>query len=120
LRHDGIVCSNAVGVTPAFEALLEDEIAISVIGNHDILVARAGLDGEPTRVVRVELTDGVDMYVDLIGWECQWLGGNSGSERSLVGGEGLGFGGSNIPALGEMTHDGLISIRAVSCSIGVV
>ncbi len=59
-----------VGVAPAFEGLLEDEIAIGMIGNHDILVARAGLDGEPSRVVRVELADGVDMDVELIGWEC--------------------------------------------------
>jgi hypothetical protein len=60
----------AMGVAPAFEGLLEDEIAIGMIGNHDILVARAGLDGEPSRVVCVELTDGVDANVDLIGWEC--------------------------------------------------
>jgi hypothetical protein len=59
-----------VGVAPAFEALLEDEIVIGVIGNHYILVARAGLDGKPYRVVHVELTDGVDTDVDLIGWEC--------------------------------------------------
>ncbi len=59
-----------MGVAPAFEALLEDEIAIGMIGNHDILVARASLDGEPSRVVHVELTDGVDTDVDLIGWEC--------------------------------------------------
>ncbi len=70
MRHDGIVCSNAVGVAPAFEGLLEDEIAIGMIGNHDILVARVGLDGEPSCVVCVELTDGVDVDVDLIGWEC--------------------------------------------------
>jgi hypothetical protein len=70
MHHDGVVCRNAVGVTPAFGGLLEDEIAIGVIGNLDILVARAGLDGEPSRVVRVELADGVDVDVDLIVWEC--------------------------------------------------
>ncbi len=69
-RHDGIVCSNAVGVALAFEGLLEDEIAIGVIGIHDILVARVGLDREPSHIVCVELTDGVDADVDLIGWEC--------------------------------------------------
>ncbi len=58
-----------MGVASAFEGLLEDEIAIGVIGNHDILFARAGLDGELSRVVRVELADGVDTDVDLIGWE---------------------------------------------------
>ncbi len=68
--HDGVVCSNAVDVASAYESLLEDEIAIDATGNNDILVARVGLDGEPSCVVRVELTDGVDMDVDLIGWEC--------------------------------------------------
>jgi hypothetical protein len=58
-----------VGVTPAFKGLLEDENAIGVIGNHDKLVTRAGLDGELSRVVRVELADGVDLDADLIGWE---------------------------------------------------
>ncbi len=70
MHHDDIVCSNAGGVAPAFEGLLEDVIAIGVIGNHDILVARAGLDEELSRVVSVELADGVHADVDLIGWEC--------------------------------------------------
>jgi hypothetical protein len=69
-RCDGVLCSNGVGVAPAFEGLLEDEIAIRVIGNHDILVARAGLHGELSRVVHEELADGDDADVDLIGWEC--------------------------------------------------
>ncbi len=59
-----------MGVAPAFEGFLEDEIAIGVIDNHEILVARAGLDGEPSRVVRVELTDRVNPDVYLIGWDC--------------------------------------------------
>jgi hypothetical protein len=37
-----------------------------------------------------------------------------------VGGKGLGFGGPIILALlGKMTHDGLIRIRAVFCSVGI-
>jgi hypothetical protein len=52
----------------AFEGLLEDKVAISMRDNHDIPVARACLDGEPSRVVRVEFADGVDVDVDLIGW----------------------------------------------------
>ncbi len=58
-----------VGITPAFEGLLEDEIAIGVIGNHDILVAGTGLDGELSSVIRVELADGEDTDVDFIGRE---------------------------------------------------
>ena len=55
-----------MGLAPAFEGLLEDEIPICVIGNHDILVARAGLDGEQSRVILVELADGVGADVELV------------------------------------------------------
>jgi hypothetical protein len=49
-----------LGVAPALEDLLEDKVAIGLIGNHIILVVRAGLDGEPSCVVCAELADGVD------------------------------------------------------------
>jgi hypothetical protein len=65
--HDGIVGSNAMGVTLVLEDLLEDEIAISMVGNHYILIARAGLDGEATSAIRVELADGVDTNRDFVG-----------------------------------------------------
>jgi hypothetical protein len=67
--HDGVVGRNAVGITPAFEGLLEDEIAFSVRGNYDILVAGTGLDGELSSVIRVELADGEDTDVDFVGRE---------------------------------------------------
>jgi hypothetical protein len=44
--HDSVVGSNTVGVSPALEGLLKDEVAIGVIGNHNILLAKAGLDGD--------------------------------------------------------------------------
>ena len=56
-----------MGITPAFEGLLEDEIAIGMIGNYDILVAGMGLDGESSSVIRVELADGEDTDVDFVG-----------------------------------------------------
>ncbi len=37
--HNGVVCCDAVAVTLGFESLLEDEVAIGIEGNHDILVA---------------------------------------------------------------------------------
>ncbi len=58
-----------MGIIPAFEGLLEDEIAIGVIGNHDILVAGMGLDGESSSVICVELADGEDTDVDFVGRE---------------------------------------------------
>jgi hypothetical protein len=36
--HNGILGCNAMAVTFGLECLLEDEIAISVEGNHDVLV----------------------------------------------------------------------------------
>ncbi len=37
--HDGIVGCNAVTVIPGLERLLEDEVAIGMVGDHHILVA---------------------------------------------------------------------------------
>ncbi len=53
MRHDGVVGSNAVFITPGLEGLLEDEVAIGVIGNHHIPVAGPGLDGETSGVICV-------------------------------------------------------------------
>ncbi len=36
--HNGIVGCNSMGVTFGLERLLEDEVTISVEGNHDVLV----------------------------------------------------------------------------------
>ena len=65
--HDGIVGSNAVLVAPGLKGLLQDEIAIGVMGNHDILVARPCSDREAAGIVRVEFADGDDANEDLIG-----------------------------------------------------
>ncbi len=65
--HDGIVGSNAVAVIPGLEGLLENEVAVGMVGNYLILVARARLDRETTCVVCVEPADGVDLDKDLIG-----------------------------------------------------
>jgi hypothetical protein len=49
---------------------LEDEIAISVEGNHDILVAKASSDGEAASVVGEELAERFYDDKDLIGRHC--------------------------------------------------
>ncbi len=49
-RHNGVVCCDAVAVALGFESLLEDEVAVGVEGNHDILVARAC--SEPVLLVK--------------------------------------------------------------------
>ncbi len=50
-RHNGIICCNAVAVALGFEGLLENEVAIGMEGNHDVLVAGACSDGEATSVI---------------------------------------------------------------------
>ncbi len=47
-----------------------------MIGNHHILIARRGLDGETSGVVCVELADGDDTDVDFVGRELWFFGGN--------------------------------------------
>jgi hypothetical protein len=92
MRHDGVVGSNAVFITPGLEGLLEDEVAISKIGNHHILVAGPGLDGETSGVVCVELADGDNTDVDFIGWELRFFGGNCWKKRGGVESRGAGLG----------------------------
>jgi hypothetical protein len=66
--HNGIVGGNAMGVAVGLECLLEDEIAISVEGNHNVLVPRACSDWKATSVIHVQLAGGVHHDKDLIGW----------------------------------------------------
>ncbi len=67
LCHDGIVGGNVMAVITGLEGLLENEVAIGIVGDHHILVARARLDRETTCVVCVEPAEGVDLDEDLIG-----------------------------------------------------
>jgi hypothetical protein len=108
-----------MGVTPVLEGLLEDEIAISMVGNHDVLIARVGLDREASSVNCVELADGVDTNHSFVGRAdfcrgCIWWyvrGRNSSSAR---------LGRMYVLALlSQMTHDGLVCIWTVSGHIGV-
>jgi hypothetical protein len=57
MRHNGVIRCNAVAVALGFEGLLENEVAVSVEANHDVLVARACSDGEASSVVGEELAE---------------------------------------------------------------
>ncbi len=56
-----------MAVIPGLEGLLENEVAVGMVGNHNILVTRARLDQEKTYVVCVEPAEGVDLDEDFIG-----------------------------------------------------
>jgi hypothetical protein len=66
-HHNGVISCDAVAVALGFEGLLEDEVAISMEGNHDLLVAGACSDGEAARVVTVELAEWFSENKDLVG-----------------------------------------------------
>ena len=99
--HDRIVCFDAVLVTPGFEGLLKDEVAIDVVGNHDILVSRPCFDGETTGIIGVELAEGQDADAEFVG-RSVW---GSGRRRGWQGSGAFGLGRPDVLApLGKMTH----------------
>ena len=56
--HDAGVGQDAVAVFPFLEGLDEDSVGVALVGDHQILVAAAGADGEASCVVFVERADG--------------------------------------------------------------
>ncbi len=107
-------------ITPGLEGLLEDEVAIGVIGNHHILVAGPGLDKKTSGVVCVELADGDDTDVDFVGQELRSFEGNCWEKRGGVESRGAGLGRVDILALlCKVAKDGLIRIWAVARRVGV-
>ncbi len=56
-HHNGVIRCNGVAVALGFQGLLENEAAIGVEGNHDVLVAGACSDGEAASVVGEELAE---------------------------------------------------------------
>ncbi len=65
-RHDGVVGSKAMAIALCWKYLLEDEVSIGMVGNHDILVTGAGPNWEAIRVVSVEPAEGHDGNNDKI------------------------------------------------------
>ncbi len=102
--HNDIVGCNAVAVAFGLEGLLEDEIAISMEGNHVVLVPRACPDWEVASVIRVQPAEGVHRDEDLVGWP---ILGTRGSGRQCWRCQGCGqfrLGRPNILVLlGKMT-----------------
>ncbi len=68
--HECVVRCNAVAVTLGLEGLLEDEVAIGMEGNHDILVAGVRSDREAASVVGEELAEWFCNGKDLVGMHC--------------------------------------------------
>ena len=68
------------------EGLLQDEVSLGLVSNHNILIAQASADREPPGVIRIKLADGVDRINTSL--EAS-IGGRSGSRGGLAVGSGL-------------------------------
>jgi hypothetical protein len=67
MRPNGVIHYNVVAVGLGFEGLLENEVAVGMEGNHDVLVAKACSDGEVASVVSEELAEWFCDDKDLVG-----------------------------------------------------
>ena len=56
--HNASVGRYVVAVFSCLEGIDEDVVSVAVVGDHQVLVAAAGADGEASCVVRVERADG--------------------------------------------------------------
>ncbi len=75
-------------VAPSLEGLLEDEVAICMIGDHNVLVDGTCPNLEPASVVGVQLAEGIDLDKDFIGWADGYQGeivGCSGEACCTIG-----------------------------------
>jgi hypothetical protein len=83
--HNGVVCCYVVTVALGFEFFLEDEVAVGVEGNHDILVAGACSDREVASVVGEELAEQFCDDKDLVGRRCNGSGNARGAGEVDLG-----------------------------------
>lgn len=105
------------------EGRIEDGVGVAVVGNHDVLIAAARTNREPTGVVCVEFADRFDAdvnFVGALGWEWQIGNGWSRSGRGLGEGLDLGLGRANaLAGLHHVAFDSFIGGWAVLAGVGV-
>ena len=82
--HDAGMSSNAMAVVVRLEGFDEDDVAVTVVDQHDVLVATTGAGGEASHIVHVEFADGLDGDVQFMGggWWSRKRGPGSG-DRDL-------------------------------------
>lgn len=109
--HDGVVGGDAMGVSFSLEWVLENQIAISMIGNHHVLVAGTGLDRKPI-LFRANLANNhsVANLFALVGWDvCVVDEKECVSARNSLTGWGI----ADTNSLAEAAE--LVSIGCVPC-----
>ena len=65
-RHDAAVGCYAVAVMPGLKGFNQDDVAVAMECEHDVAVARAGVDGELARVVSIKFTARLNNYVESV------------------------------------------------------
>jgi hypothetical protein len=65
--HEVVVGWDAVSVVAGLEGFDEDGVGVTVVGQHEVLVAAARPYGEASHVVREELADGFVPQVEFFG-----------------------------------------------------
>ena len=64
--HDAPVCSYSMAVVAGLEGFHENGIGVTVVGQHDVLVATVRAGGESAHVLCVELADGLYKHVEFV------------------------------------------------------
>ena len=117
-RHDLVVGGETVVVLARLKRLDEDDVRVTVVGNHHVLIAAAAGDGEAPSVVGVESADVPYANVEFAG---HYIGGQRWfCFDRFVGLLGLRFGRANaLTGLDHVAQEGRVGVRAVLGSVGV-
>ena len=91
-----------------------------MVGKHDLLVAAAGVDGEPTHVISVELANRIYPDMEFLGLDS---GDWNGDVRKRVYGDWLQWrlplcGSETLAGLREVSFEGLFGDGAVFGGVG--
>ena len=63
--HDAGVCRDTVEILAGLKGFDEDDVGVTMVGDHELPVAAAGADLEAARVVGVDRAGGLDPEVEL-------------------------------------------------------
>ncbi len=64
--HDGIEGGYMMFIRLRWEGLLQNQVPLYVISDHDILIARACANKEPPSIIQVQLVERVDLDKDFL------------------------------------------------------
>mgnify|MGYP006187013679 CR=1 FL=1 len=111
--HDAPVCGYSMAVVAGLEGFHKNGVGVTVVGQHDVLVATARACGESAHVVCVELADGLYKHVEFV---CSRGGGIDGGSYGFCR---FGFGGSEaLSGLGKVPLEGFRAVGAVLGGVG--